>query len=214
MTDAVFEFEFRGRRYADAEAGLEAFARLLGQSPKLAATQLKAELRRFLVWVAAEVAERHSGRWPGGTGEGTLSRRSGRAVRAIRQSPRVQGSTLDNVQGTVGGPFYLRTHEFGATIRPKRAKYLTIPLPAALNANGTPKKARAREWDRTFFLTSRAGNLLIVRRDGRKIVPLYVLKRQVRIPARLGFRRTLEKQVPRFGDYAMARMAERLLRGK
>jgi len=214
MIDAVFEFEFRGQRYRDAERGLEAFGRHLGRAPNTATEPLKKELRKFLVWVADDVARRNSGKWPGGTTSNSLSSRSGRTAAAIRSSPRVMGSTLNNVQGSVGGPFYLRSHEFGAVIKPKRAKYLTIPLPAALNSNGTPKKARARQWDRTFLMTSKKGNLLICRKDGRRVVPLYVLKKQVRIPARLGFRSSLARQVPRFSDWAMARMAERMVRGK
>jgi hypothetical protein len=71
-------------------------------------------------------------------------------------------------------------------IRPKRAKYLTIPLPAALNANGTPKKSSARAWENTFVIRSKAGNLLIVQKNGTQITPLYVLKPEVYIPPRLG----------------------------
>ena len=210
--DAEFEFEFKGRRYQDAVVGLQALERQLGRSIPNGMQTLKADLRKFLHWTAAEMARRNSGPYPGGTSENSLSRRSGRAVASILASPQVRGTGLNDIEGSVGGAPYLRTHEYGAVIRPKRAKYLTIPLPAALKPNGTPKKARARQWDRTFIMRSKKGNLLIVRRDGRRIVPLYVLKRMVRIPARLGFRAFLGAEVPRFTDFSMARMAERMMR--
>jgi hypothetical protein len=41
----------------------------------------------------------------------------------------------------------------------------------------------------TFVGRSKAGNLIIFQRKGRTIVPLYVLKKEVRIKARLGLRR-------------------------
>ena len=71
---------------------------------------------------------------------------------------------------------------------------MTIPLDAALNANGTPKKKRARDWKDTFVAKSKRGNLIIFQKRGRRIVPLYVLKKRVRIPARLGLRKELRKQ--------------------
>lgn len=210
--DAKFEFEYRGQRYEDARRGLEAVSANLKKSLPSAAEALKAELLDYLKSVAKAVADRNSGAWPGGTTDNTLSRRSGHAVSEIRKSPRVSGTTIDTIQGEVGGPFYLRIHEFGGTIRAKNVRYLTIPLKAALRADGTPILPSARQWARTFVITSKKGNLLIVQRNGKTITPLYVLKREVKIPARLGMRKELEKGVPMFADAAQARMVERMMR--
>ena len=94
-------------------------------------------------------------------------------------------------------PGYVGIHERGGTIRPRRARYLTIPLPAALDSRGVALRARARDWPDTFIATSRRGNLIIFQRRGRKeVVPLYVLKKSVRIPPRLGLTRTLMMHRP------------------
>jgi len=205
--EIAFEFEFRNQRYRSAEQGLRAFAASLNKAPERMAPALKRELRTFLDGVSRAMQQRHGNPWPGGTGPKTLSRRSGRALQSIAQSIDVRGSTLADIQGSIGGVGYLRTHEYGATIRAKRAKYLTIPLPPALNPDGTPKKRSARDWHDTFVITSKAGNLLIVQKRAGRIVPLYVLKKEVTIPARLGMRDTLQAGLPLFVDRAMSRMA-------
>jgi hypothetical protein len=117
------------------------------------------------------------------------------------------------VQGEIGtnGVPYGRIHETGGTIRAKNGKYLTIPLPAALNSDGTPKKRSAREWDRTFVRESKAGNLLIFQKRGSGIVPLYVLKKKVRIPARLGLGDTLKTGTSYFVDKAMQAMLREIM---
>ena len=83
---------------------------------------------------------------------------------------------------------YANIHERGGVIKPKRAKWLTIPLPEALTKSGSQLKGGAlgaRDFPNTFFMRSKAGNLLIMQRKGKnKIVPLFVLKKSVTIPAR------------------------------
>jgi len=108
------------------------------------------------------------------------------------------------LRSDMAAPFnYALTHEKpGVTVvRPKRGKYLTIPLPAALNPSGTLKQS-ARAYEDSFVLRSKKGNLLIVRTKGNgEIEPLFVLKEQVTIPGnRLGFRATARELVE--GDYA------------
>jgi hypothetical protein len=90
---------------------------------------------------------------------------------------------------------------------------LTIPLPAALDARGVPRKRSARDWDNTFVQKSRRGNLLIFQRRGREIVPLYALKPEVRVRARLGVRDELEAGVAGFVERAAAAMIQQLARG-
>ena len=204
-------FAFKGRRYRAAEAGLRALADRTGRSLAEAGPLLPRELKTFLAGVAEAMARRHGGAWPGGTGDRTLSRRSGDLIQSVKDSVRVTSTTLANVQGGIGGAFYLRTHEYGATIRPKKAKYLAIPLPEALNANGTPKLASPRQWKNTFVKQSKAGNLLIFQKRGRQIVPLFVLKKEVKIRPRLGLGETLQAGLPYFIDRAMDRLARRML---
>lgn len=71
---------------------------------------------------------------------------------------------------------YASILERGGIIRPKRASWLTIPLPGI--------KGMARNYPDSFFIKSKKGNLLLVQKAGRSgIKPLFVLRKQVRIPA-------------------------------
>lgn len=201
--ELTLEFEFRNRRFKDAERGLRAFHQTLKKDWDGSAKVLSRELRDFLENVAQALTERHSGAWPGGTTSDTLSRRSGKMLQTIVNSVGVRGKKFTTIEGVIGGSAIAAVHEFGATITPKKAKYLTIPLPAALNSDGTPKKKSAREWQHTFVAKSKAGNLIIFQRQGTKIVPLYVLKTSVTIPPRLGMQKTLTAGLPYFVDRSM-----------
>lgn len=207
----TIEFEFRNKRYNDAQVGLNAFARHLNSGIDRLGPVLSKQMRNFLNSVALALSKRHGAGWPGGTTDNSLSKRSGKLVQSIKESVRVTGTSLKDIEGAIGGAFYARIHEFGGTIRAKNVKYLTIPLPAALNVNGTPKKRSAREWDRTFVIRSKKGNLLIVQKVGKNIVPLYVLKTSVTIKPRLKMGDTLRTGVPHFVDKAMAAMAKELV---
>ena len=73
------------------------------------------------------------------------------------------------------GVIYARILEKGGTITPKKAKWLTIPLPGV--------KGRASNYPDSFVIKSKSGNLLIVQKKGKSgIVPLFVLKKKVKIP--------------------------------
>ena len=123
---------------------------------------------------------------------------------------RLEGNTIATVRGYIGGIYYLRTQEYGATIRPKTAKYLTVPLKAALDTRGVPLRQRARDWENTFVKKGKSGNLIIFQKRGRTIVPLYVLLKRVRIPPRLGMRTTLRVGKKMFVDMAVADMLKTL----
>lgn len=95
----------------------------------------------------------------------------------------------DGLQGTIGSGVrqggrvaYANLQERGGTIRPKTAQWLTIPLPAAMTASGVAR-GRARDFDNTFIKKSKAGNLIIFQSKGKSIVPLFILKKSVEIPA-------------------------------
>lgn len=211
MAAQTFElsFEFRNKRYRDAEKGLRVFVETLNKDWDGAAKILSGEIKTFLDSVAAALAQRHGNAWPGGTGEKTLSKRSGALVASIEKSVKITGTTFGDLEGHISAAFPGIVHEFGATIRPKKAKYLTVPLPAALDSRGIPYRKSAREWDNTFVARSKAGNLIIFQRRGTQVTPLYVLKTSVKIPPRLGMRETLNIGIPYFVERAM----DRIVRG-
>lgn len=206
----TIEFEFRNKRYRDAAVGLRAFSKRLGADFEEVAPTLKAELLKFLATVSKAMATRHGNPWPGGTTDNSLSKRSGKLIASIGKSVRVSGSKFSDIQGQIGGSRIAAVHEFGATIHAKKVKYLTIPLPPALNALGLPKKRSARDWDNTFVIRSKKGNLLIVQKQGKGLIPLYVLKPSVKIKPRLRLGDTLRVGVPYFVDKAMSAMVRDL----
>lgn len=213
LPDLVVELDYRTVRYNAAYKGLQALEKNLKYSLKGGHKEMADELRLYLSDVADDLARYHGRSFTGETHATRLSKRSGRAMRSIKTSVRVSGATLDSLQGKIGGIGYLRAHEFGATVRAKNAQYLTIPLPAALHANGTPIHSSARQWANSFVIRSKAGNLLIVKKQpGGKLLPLYVLKREVTIPPRLRMRETLQRRVPTLVDRGMSRMHRRMLK--
>ena len=212
-TELSIGFNFRNKRYKDAQAGLKALGTSLSLGVAKTAPVLRHELHDFLKTVAEALGERHKRRWPGGTTPNTLSMRTGRGIRSIEESVRVTGTTLDNIRGRIGASFRMKIHEKGGTIKAKRAKYLTIPLPAALDSRGVPWRRSARLWDNTFIRKSRKGNLIIFRKEpSGRVVPLYLLRKSVRIPPRLGMRKTLDAGLPFFVDRTTQRMLQAMLK--
>lgn len=101
--------------------------------------------------------------------------------------------TATGVEGTVGTNVpYARIHEYGGEIVPVNKQYLTIPLPAALTGAGVLRK-RAPEYTDAFVMRSRAGNLIIAQKKGAdSIVPLFLLKKRVKISEKRMFRNAVE----------------------
>lgn len=123
----------------------------------------------------------------GSSGRKWLYRRTGSLARALTHRS-VRSDDLEKVEVRIGwidqhSAMIATVHERGATIRPRRSKYLTIPLPAALTSAGVPKQASARDWPNTFVRKA----IIFQKLAGGQIQPLYVLKKQVRIPPRLEF---------------------------
>jgi hypothetical protein len=95
------------------------------------------------------------------------------------------------------------------TIKPVGKKYLTIPLPAAMTKAGVLRgSAQSGTWGETFFARSKKGNLILfgkrVAQKGAhageargKVVPLFVLKKQVQIKARVHPEAILAWEKPR-----------------
>lgn len=104
-------------------------------------------------------------------------------------------------------------HQFGATIRPTRAKALTIPLTREAKRVGSPGRGR---FPRSLFVLAAKGgrSAFLAERDESGTVTLhYVLKREVKVPARpyLGFSaKTLDKVTRLLADRLARHIAERL----
>lgn len=132
---------------------------------------------------------------------GYLQTRSGKLKKSVINIPAKRDG--DVVRGGIGIGTKYGHVQFGkrgqvTTITPKRAGALTIPLPAAMNAQGVAKgSARDKSiFGETFLAKSESGNMIIFgktlyvkgKKAGQakgKIVPLFVLKKSVRVPARI-----------------------------
>lgn len=84
--------------------------------------------------------------------------------------------------------------EKGGTIRPKTAKYLAIPLDAAKYGVGGAT-ASPKDYSDLFFIESRKGNKLLVRRNGAEITPMFLLRKKVVIKARPTIERTEKAKI-------------------
>ena len=133
-------------------------------------------------------------------GAGTLRRRTGTFSRAFDQA--ATGNDLESLHFAAGtirqGLKYAWIQEYGGEIRPKRAKYLTIPLEAAMTPAGVLKKP-AREWPDTFVRMRRGGQSgTIFQKTASGPVALFALVKRVRIIGRLGFFDSWKKNEPLF----------------
>lgn len=115
--------------------------------------------------------------------------RSGRLRSSVRTDLRER--TLEARVGT--NVHYAPPIEEGATIRPKRAKYLTIPLRAAKTAAGKARGS-AREvgaqYESTFVRKGkRRGSRILYGKRGNQVTPLFVLVKRVKIKPKRPFQR-------------------------
>ncbi len=209
-------FDYAGKRYDDASRGLQAVAESVALPIIDLTPDVQEMFRDILDTVASALSQRHSSGWspgvtrPKGERTGRLNRRSGRMIQSIFRSIEVR-TDKDEVTGTIGGNIAARSHEFGAMIRPRRAKMLAIPLPGAMSARGVPLRPKPRDWPNLFVITSKKGNLLLVRKVAGRIQPMYLLtKGPVRIPKRLGMQATLDKAAPVFVDMLFDRLLKKI----
>lgn len=193
MIPVELELNWKGERFTDVKRGLEAVAEDLEADTSNLRPIVRRILTDYMNGVVTSVRARASTPWPGGTSDegqkpGTLSKRSGGLLKTLAVS-RVNQSS--NSSGPIEVSFKLSgkaaIHERGATIVPRNARYLTVPLPPALDSRGVPIRQSARDWKDTFVARSKRGSLLIFQKRGREIVPLYVLVKKVTIPPRLQF---------------------------
>jgi len=105
-------------------------------------------------------------------------------------------------RGGAGDPLvYARIHEGwpdnrrSTLIRPRNAQYLAIPLDGALTPAGVAR-GRPRDFPNTFVRRITSGRLMILQRTGAGVVPLFLLVREVTIPARPALRPTMARFLP------------------
>lgn len=211
MTEAQeigLSVSYGNKRFQDAKRGLYALADSLGRSMDDYANVLSREMRVFVQAELDKLAARHSGTT---TTDTTLAKRTGALSRALKTGGTVQDAAkIADVTGEISLPGKNRIHEYGGTITPKAGEYLFVPLPDALNADGTPRKLNPRQWQNTFIAESRKGNLILFQRLGRKLTPLYALKRQVRVRPRLGLVSQVKSDFPAFADRALEALFDAL----
>jgi hypothetical protein len=180
LPEVSIELDWRGKRFRDVDRGLRAFGADIQADFEKFNPIARRVLRDYMKGVVESVRRRTATPYPSGTSPkgrfpGSLSRRSGRLTASLNPSGIEIKDATDGPEVSFTLTGIAVVHERGATIRAKNAQYLTIPLPAALNRNGTPKRPTARSWPNTFVKQSKKGNLLIFQKQGADIVPLYVL---------------------------------------
>lgn len=153
-----------------------------------------------------------------------LQNRTGSLRRSFQW--RVDGTQLGSLQLSLftDSP-YAPIQETGGTIRPKRKRFLRIPLRPALTAGGAPSGRAAlrptpngfvTDLGPTFIFKGRSGGLFIGIKGqniaGGRPKAFYVLKKQVTIEDRLGFVETFTDRTRRFIDARLGQVSARIER--
>lgn len=182
------------------------FAAIAERAPKIR-DGIEAAIRYEIMAVKREAMLNLSGH--------ALQVRSGRLRGSV--DVQVRRSTRDRTTAVIAaggsGVKYARIWEERrlTTIRPKRGKYLTIPLDAAKTAAGVTR-GNARSFPNTFFLFRKGRTPLIMQRKGKKVVPLFALAKQVRIGNRPYLRPAIEKRRPHLEKRIRQEIGRRLAR--
>lgn len=175
-------------------------------------------------WEREMVIGQFSGYYPGLTSGRKLRNRSG-ALRSSVKASVVGGSTLGSVgvQFTAGSAAagYATIQEYGGVVRPKKRKYLRVPLPAAMTSSGVVragvKPIRSGSGWRTAdgnptFVRAKNGRAVVYQKKGSAVEPLFVLKGSVKIKGRLGMRKTMRKVLKRHAPKIAEALAHSLRR--
>ncbi len=117
-----------------------------------------------------------------------LSTRSGRLRSSISTRVREKDGRLAAYIGSgqrTGKPaVYADILETGGIVRPKNCQWLTIPTRQNMTGAKGNIRYRAREVPNGFFARSKAGNLILYRGGNKRPEAMFILKKQVKIPAR------------------------------
>lgn len=127
-----------------------------------------------------------------------LKVRTGRLRASLNKMMKVDAEGLKTIVGSGVGVGrrvkYATILEVGGVIIPKRAKFLTIPLRPALTKAGVTKYPSARDYPNTIVFKN-----MIWQKEGRKLVPLFVLKKEVKIPAKRYMYKTAKQVAKKIG---------------
>jgi hypothetical protein len=145
-----------------------------------------------------------------------LQQRSGTLAKSLRAGVKVTGSSIDGLKGTYRGVSYADILMTGGTLSPKNAEVLTLPLPAALRADGTPKLSGPKAWKRygTFSYTSKktGQGYLAYKNAAGKLVLLYMYVERVKVlkklPLRDIHRASLSSLMAVWGDIMVEEMLD------
>jgi hypothetical protein len=140
-------------------------------------------------------------RGAGQTEPDRTARRTGALARSYTSQVSTHGEAIDLRVGVLRAGAktlsYAAAHEFGATIRPKSAKYLAIPLGAAKTRAGVARGG-PRDYPNTYRAKTKAGKLLVFQRQPKGTgIPLFLLtKGPINIPARPALEPTSKAMAP------------------
>lgn len=139
----------------------------------------------------------------GGTSSTRLRSRSGDLVRSLQPLLQKVGTTVTTgvrvgARGKARAYASVHMAKRGTvtTISAKRTQYLAIPLGPVLDQRGVARGG-PRDYTDTFVIRSRRGNLLIVQKSGDGITPLFLLRKSVRIKARVDPEVVAQAMVPK-----------------
>ncbi len=165
---------------------------LLDLSPKQQGRAIEKGIKKASSTVLRQLVSNVSG--------AILKRRTGALARSMGW--RVDKDKYGIPEGTIGSGATLKTarmtyadiHETGGTIRPRRSRMLAIPLKNAQTSAGverfTPRDVMGglTKYNDSFIGKGKSGNLIIfgvIKGMAKvKVVPLFLLKNKVEIPAR------------------------------
>jgi phage virion morphogenesis protein len=168
---------------------LTAFREFLVRLPKQATGPLPLTVRKQIAQVLVSDSRRRfqTATDPGGRPWKPLKhRRPNGGDKPLRDTGVLRNSITGEATATGAVVFsnlpYARLHEYGGTVRPKRSKYLAIPLTRDAKRTGSPRRFRVKLSFRPFKRKG-TGGVLFVRRAGTTI-DHYLLVKSVTIPAR------------------------------
>lgn len=121
-----------------------------------------------------------------------VRRRTGRTARSIQWV--VVGESLDQLElrAFMSGVPNAALLEFGGIVRPKRGRYLTIPIddnlrPGSLTVREhSARRLKEKDPKNVFFLRLKSGGLYMVQRDGDDLKFMFRLVRQTNHPGPKG----------------------------
>jgi hypothetical protein len=168
----------------------EQLARELSEYPKKMRASVSRAVLESLVLLENHHKTEEINRGGSGHGRavaGKFTTRTGALVRSYRHYWKT-----GDLSGWYGSSNkYSHVIEKGGTIRPKNAKFLTIPIHKDAKY-GVGGGKRAGDFD-LFPFRSQKGNLLLAKRGASGIVPMFLLKKSVKIDPRPTIERTEKK---------------------